>query len=81
MCIGSDWVSKHKTAINRFARQNKLFVLTDDETSFENCETISYTRNIFSYYEKINLILELLKNTNNELHISIQIGYNTMIPK
>ena len=61
MCIRSDWISKYKDSINRFAKQNKLFVLTDDETYFENCETISYTRNIFSYYEKINLILNLLK--------------------
>jgi hypothetical protein len=62
MCIGNEWVSKYKDSINRFAKQNTLFVLTDNISVFENCNLIKYKRDVFSYYEKINLITHLLKN-------------------
>ena len=60
MCIGNEWVAKFKDSINKFGKDNTLYILTDLPEEFPNCETILYTRNQFSYYEKINLILDLL---------------------
>ena len=60
MCIGSDWVSKYKDSINKFAKENRLFVLTDNISAFKNCNVVKYNRDVFSYYEKINLITNLL---------------------
>ena len=60
MCIGNEWVTKFKDSINKFGKDNTLYILTDLPEEFPNCETILYTRNEFSYYEKINLILDLL---------------------
>jgi len=61
MCIGKSWIEKFKNSINKFGKDNTLYILTDSPEEFPNCETILYTRNEFSYYEKINLILDLLE--------------------
>jgi len=61
MCIGSSWVTKFKKSINEFGKNNTLYILTDSPDEFSNCETIIYERDEFSYYEKINLILNLLE--------------------
>ena len=60
MCIGDKWIQKHKESIIGFGKNNKLFVLTDNPNEFLECNTIQYERDIFSYYEKINLVLKLL---------------------
>lgn len=61
MCVGDKWILKHKNSLNNFGKNNRLFVLSDNVTQFSNCNTHLYTRNIFSYYEKINFIIELLE--------------------
>lgn len=61
MCIGEEWVDIYSPAINKFSRDREVFVLTDQPDKFE-CNTILYERDIFSYYEKINLVLNLIKS-------------------
>ena len=61
MCVGTEWCTKHAQNINGFAKNNKVYVLTDNPSYFQNCNYIEYKRDIFSYYEKINLITNLLQ--------------------
>lgn len=60
MCIGEKWVDMYSPAVNKFSRDREVFVLTDHPDKFE-CNTILYERDVFSYYEKINLVLNLIK--------------------
>ena len=61
MCIGKEWIEKYKETINNFSNKNKLHILTDEPIHFKNCITDEYTRDVFSYYEKINFIFKLSK--------------------
>jgi len=61
MCTGEEWVDNYSPVINKFSRDREVFVLTDQPDKFE-CNTILYERNIFSYYEKILLVLNLIKS-------------------
>ena len=61
MCIGEEWVDIYSPVINKFSRDREVFVLTDQPDKFE-CNTILYERDIFSYYEKILLVLNLIKS-------------------
>ncbi len=61
MCVGNKWTNKYKTSINNFSKENTLHIFTDDMKSFENCVCHEYTRDVFSYYEKINFVLKLSK--------------------
>ena len=54
MCVGNKWTNKYKTSINNFSKENTLHIFTDDMISFENCVCHEYTRDVFSYYEKIS---------------------------
>mgnify|MGYP001599901571 CR=1 FL=1 len=66
MCVGSKWTTKYQHIINAFSSKNHLEVLTDN-TSFENCICHHYTREVFSYYEKINFIFNLSKKYNQRI--------------
>ena len=59
MCIGSKWVSIFKDPINRFAKNNELYVLTDIPEEFDNCNTVLYERDIFSYYDKLPFLFNI----------------------
>jgi len=61
MCIGTEWCTKYAQNINAFSKNNKVYVLTDKPSYFQNCNYIEYKRDVFSYYEKINLITNLLE--------------------
>ena len=62
MCVGSDWINRFKEDINKFSTTNSLHILTDDSTQFNNTASCyEYTRDVFSYYEKIKFILDLSK--------------------
>ena len=61
MCVGTEWCTKYAQNINVFAKHNKVYVLTDNPSYFQNCNYIEYKRDVFSYYEKINLITNLLQ--------------------
>lgn len=59
MCVGDRWNTTHQSSINNFSKNNKLHILTDLPDRYEN--SYLYKRDIFSYYEKINHILNLLE--------------------
>lgn len=62
MCIGEHWCKKYSTLINDFSKKNKIHILTDTPSYFKDgCIIYHYTRDVFSYYEKINHILSLLQ--------------------
>ncbi len=59
LCVGKNWVNKHKDSVEKISKDNKIFVTTDEPNSFFNANTIQYTREEFSYYEKIISLLKL----------------------
>ena len=68
MCIGKEWIEKYKETINNFSNKNKLHILTDEPIHFKNCITDEYTRDVFSYYEKINFIFKLSKKYKQRIY-------------
>lgn len=62
MCIGPKWVDVFKDTINRFAKNNELYVLTDIPEEFDNCNTVLYKRETFSYFEKLPFLFNLSKS-------------------
>ena len=82
MCIGKEWIEKYKETINNFSNKNKLHILTDKPMHFKNCITDEYTRDIFSYYEKINFIFKLSKKYKERIYyidVDWLSSYNTDI--
>lgn len=82
MCIGKEWIEKYKETINNFSNKNKLHILTDEPIHFKNCITDEYTRDIFSYYEKINFIFKLSKKYKERIYyidVDWLSSYNTDI--
>jgi len=61
MCVGNEFVSLHKDSINAFSKDNQLHILTDSPSEFSNSISHQYTRDVFSYYEKINFVIRLSK--------------------
>lgn len=59
MCVGEWWCKKYSEQINSFSKLNKIHILTDLPKYFKECEVYEYTRNDFSYYEKINHVIRL----------------------
>ena len=82
MCIGKEWIEKYKETINNFSNKNKLHILTDEPIHFKNCITDEYTRDVFSYYEKINFIFKLSKKYKQRIYyidVDWLSSYNTDI--
>ncbi len=80
MCVGEYWIEKFKNNINNFSKKNNIHILTDDTSKFQSCTCYQYTRNVFSYYEKIKFILDLSKKYNQRityLDADWIHGYNT----
>ena len=67
MCIGSKWVDVFKSSINRFANNNELYVLTDIPEEFDNCNTVLYERETFSYYDKLPFLFNISKSINERV--------------
>lgn len=61
VCVGKQWVNKESEYIEEFAKNNELFVLTNCPEKFTNSRTKLYSRKEFSYFEKVNFILDLIK--------------------
>jgi hypothetical protein len=59
MCIGSKWCEEYYNSINTFAKTETVHILTDNPTYFPNCINHFYNRDVFSYYEKLNHIINL----------------------
>jgi len=68
MCVGKEWIGKYKNTINDFSKHNKLHILTDSENEFKDCVKEKYTRDVFSYYEKINFIFKLSKKYKERIY-------------
>jgi hypothetical protein len=68
MCVGKEWIEKYKNTINDFSKHNKLHILTDSENEFKDCVKEKYTRDVFSYYEKINFIFKLSKKYKERIY-------------
>ena len=60
MCVGKKWIDTWKL-IDNFSKDHNLHILTDDIDKFKKTTCYEYKRNVFSYYEKINFVLELSK--------------------
>ena len=67
MCIGSKWATKYRDVVNTFGEKNTLHILTDEPSTFQKTTTHLYTREVFSYYEKINFILNLSKKLKQQI--------------
>lgn len=67
MCIGQNWIDKYKDIINEFSKSNTIHILTDVISEFNNTNVHLYQRDVFSYYEKINFILDLVKEYNQRI--------------
>ena len=67
MCIGPKWVNVFKDSINRFAKSNELYVLTDIPKEFDNCNTVLYEREDFSYFEKLPFLFNLSKSRKERI--------------
>lgn len=61
MCVGKQSTSLYNNSLNSFSKNNNLHILTDVVDLFNDATCYPYTRKVFSYYEKINFILELSK--------------------
>ena len=57
--VGKEILKKYSNDINRLATKYKVVILTLSEY-FTDCTTLEYSRNIFSYYEKLPLLLSLV---------------------
>ena len=53
-------IKKYSDDINRLATKYKVVILTNYPEYFTDCTTLEYSRNIFSYYEKLPLLLSLV---------------------
>lgn len=67
MCIGEEWIDKYTDSINEFSKSNTLHILTDNINKFNNSIVHQYQRDVFSYYEKINFTLNLVKQYNQRI--------------
>ena len=60
LVYGKKLCELYSSKLNEFAKNNKLFVYTNYPDYFPNCKTVKYTRDVFSYYEKLPFILSLV---------------------
>lgn len=67
MCIGEKWCNKFSKSINDFSENFDIRVLTDNIDLFPKCKTYYYERNVFSYYEKLNHIFNLIEETEERI--------------
>ena len=61
MCVGKEWNREFKKSIKNFAENNILYILTDSPESYQNNLTVKYERKVFSYFEKIRFIFDIIK--------------------
>ena len=59
LCVGKQWVEKYSDDINHIGEKHQIHVCSDYPEFFANNHTIKYSREEFSYYEKIVNLLKL----------------------
>ena len=67
MCIGHDWVKRYSNEINNFGKYNKVIVFTDDISKFDNCEVREYKKDLFSYYDKLIILFNLIEDNKERV--------------
>ena len=58
--VGIKLCKRYETRVNELAETETVYVLTDYPQYFPSCKTIEYKRDVFSYYEKIALLINLV---------------------
>lgn len=58
--VGEEISKQYSKQINKLTNNHKIVVLTDSPRYFKDCQIIDYTRDIFSYYEKLPFLLKLV---------------------
>lgn len=67
MCVSEEWNSKYRSNIEHFAKDSKLFVLTDYPETYKNSYTVNYKRKDFSYFEKVKFIFNTVKSLSTRV--------------
>lgn len=67
LCVGEEWCKKYSEEINNLGIEHKIFITTDYPHYFSNCVTIKYTRDVFSYYEKLNSLFKICVNNKRRV--------------
>lgn len=67
MSIGKYHSEKYSNDINRLATKYKVEVLTDCPEYFKNCTIHEYSRDVFSYYEKLPFMLSVILNNKDRV--------------
>ena len=67
MCIGNDWIKRYSNEINNFGKYNNVVVVTDDTSKFDNCEVRKYKKDLFSYYDKLIVLFNLLEHNKERV--------------
>lgn len=60
LSVGKEISENYSGDINRLATKYDVVVLTDSPEYFSKCNLIEYSRDVFSYYEKLPLLLSLV---------------------
>jgi len=59
--VGDEHNQKYSERINNFGKDVSIDVLTDQPKLYSNCKTTEYTREVFSYYDKMMFLLDSVK--------------------
>lgn len=59
MIIGEEYCRRYSQQVLQSSFKNTLYILTDYPELFPNCNTIPYTKAVFSYYDKLIFLAEL----------------------
>lgn len=60
LSVGEEWCKKYSNKIDDIGKLHEMYVYTDFGDYFPNCNIIKYTRNDFSYFEKLVLLFEVM---------------------
>ena len=60
LSVGEEWCKKYSNKIDDIGKLHEVYVYTDFGEYFPNCNIIKYTRNDFSYFEKLVLLFEVM---------------------
>lgn len=70
--IGKEHNDKYYKRINKLGKDVSIDVLTDQPELYKNCNTTEYTREVFSYYEKMMFLLDCVKKYKSRVtHIDV----------
>lgn len=81
LIYGKDWHEKYARTIREEAELNDIYILTSHPEYFNECRYVEkYPREEFSYYEKLNWVLSLVKKLKQRVtYIDADWVYNLAI--